>query len=125
MKHAQSTSVRELIHKIENHPDRRVFFFNKIYDKIKHIIHLVQKSKKMIQDVGNIELCELFETEPKTQSIAHAGISCRKKQRSIENSLNTRWTFFRSQSLSSRREELMDTDMGESQEIKNIIWLTN
>ena len=53
----------------------------------------------MIQDVGNIELCELLETDPKTQctvcvyhsgisasSIAHAGISCTKKQRSIENS---------------------------------------
>ena len=25
------------------------------------------ESKQMIQDVGNIELCELFETEPKTQ----------------------------------------------------------
>ena len=62
----------------------------------------------MIQDVGNIELCELLETEPKTQckaclsfwkqasSIARAGISCTMKQWSIENSLHIRWTFFRS-----------------------------
>ena len=48
----------------------------------------------MIQDVGNIELCELLETEPKTQCTvclsywkigilfcARAGISCIKKER--------------------------------------------
>ena len=51
VKHAQSTSVRELIQKIENHPDR----------------HALPEAKKMIQEVGNIELFELFETDPKTQ----------------------------------------------------------
>ena len=56
-------------------------------------------------------------------SIALAGISCRKKQRSNENFLNIRWTFFHSQSTSSRREDLMATDMGKGQETK-IIWLT-
>ena len=45
-------------------------------------------------------------------SIARAGISCTKKQRSIENSLNIRWTFFQSLSMSSTREDLMDTEMG-------------
>ena len=58
-------------------------------------------------------------------SSAHAGIYCTQEQRSIENSLNIRWTFFQSFSMSSRREDLMDTDMGESQETKNIVWLTN
>ena len=47
VKHAQSTSVRELIQKVENHPDR----------------HVLQQDLR----VGNIELCELLETEPKTQ----------------------------------------------------------
>ena len=37
-----------------------------VNDKIKHITHLVQ-NQKMIQFVDNIELCELLETEPKTQ----------------------------------------------------------
>ena len=65
VKHAQSTSVRELIQKIENHPDRHALQQdlrqNQAYNP------LSPESKKMIQDVGNIELCELLETEPKTQ----------------------------------------------------------
>ena len=44
VKHAQSTSVRELIQKIENHPDRHLF--NKIYDKIKQKTRLVQNQRK-------------------------------------------------------------------------------
>ena len=68
VKHAQSTSVRQLIQKIENHPDRHALQQdlrqNQSYDPIS------PKSKKMIQDVGNIELCELLETEPKTQCTA-------------------------------------------------------
>ena len=65
VKHAQSTSVRELIQKIENHPDRHALQQdlrqNPAYNPYS------PESKKMIQDVGNIELCELLETEPKTQ----------------------------------------------------------
>ena len=65
VKHAQSTSVRELIQKIENHPDRHVLQqdlrHSQAYDPFS------SESKKMIQEVGNIELCELLETEPKTQ----------------------------------------------------------
>ena len=41
------------------------------------------------------------------------------------NSSIIRWTFFQSLSLSSRREDFMDTYMGKSQETKNIIWLIN
>ena len=36
----------------------------------------------MIQDVGNIELCELIETEPKTQCTAWSFLA--EKRRSIE-----------------------------------------
>ena len=72
----------------------------------------------MIQDVGNIELCELLET-------ARAGISCTKKQGSVGNSLNFRWTFFQSLSMSSRMEDLMDIDMGKSGETKNTFRPTN
>ena len=58
----------------------------------------------------------------KASSIAHAGISCRKKLWTIEVSLNIHWTFVHSQSTLSRREDLMATDMGKSQEAENIIW---
>ena len=57
--------VRELVKKIENHPHRqslqRDLQQNKAYNPFS------AKSKKMIQDMGNVELFELFETDPKTQ----------------------------------------------------------
>ena len=46
VKQAENNRVRELVKQIENHP---------------------QKSKKIIQDIGNVELFELFETDTKTQ----------------------------------------------------------
>ena len=65
VKHAQSTSVRELVKKIENHPDRHALQQdlrqNKAYNQFS------AKSKRMIQDVGNVELFELLETDSKTQ----------------------------------------------------------
>ena len=65
VKHAQSTSVRELIQKIESHPARHA-----LQQDLRQNLSfnpLSPESKQMIQDVGNIELCELLETEPKTQ----------------------------------------------------------
>ena len=63
VKHAHSTSVRQLIQKIENHPDRHVIQ----QDLRQNQKILCPEPKQTIQDVGNIELCELLETEPKTQ----------------------------------------------------------
>ena len=61
VKHAQSSSVRELVQKIENHPDRHALQQdlqqNKAYNPFS------PESKRMIQDVGNVELFELFETD--------------------------------------------------------------
>ena len=64
-KHAQSTSVRQLIQKIENHPDRHAL--QKDLQQNQSFNPFSPESKQMIRDVGNIELCELLETEPKTQ----------------------------------------------------------
>ena len=65
MKHAQSTNVPELFQKIENHPDRHALQQdlrpNKAYNPFS------PESKRMIQDVANVELFELLETDPKTQ----------------------------------------------------------
>ena len=56
---------RELVKKIENHPLRqslqRDLQQNKAYNPFS------TTSKKMIQDMGKVELFELFETDPKTQ----------------------------------------------------------
>ena len=65
VKQAESSRVRELVEKIENHPDRhalqRDLQQNKAYNPFS------AKSKQMIQDVGKVELFELFETDSKTQ----------------------------------------------------------
>ena len=64
VKHEQSTSVRQLIQKTENHPDRHALQQdlrqNQSFDLFS------PESKQVTQDVGNIELCELLETELKT-----------------------------------------------------------
>ena len=65
VKYAQSTSVREVIQKIENHPDRHALQQDLRQNQSSNPVS--PESKQMIQDVGNIELCELLETEPKTQ----------------------------------------------------------
>ena len=63
VKHAQSTSVREMIKKIENHPDlhalQQDLRQNQAYNPFS------PESKRMIQDVGNVELFELLEPDPK------------------------------------------------------------
>ena len=75
VKYAQSTSVRELTQKIDNHPNRHApqqdLRQNQSFNPFS------PESKQMIQDVGNIELCELLETEPTTQCTVfyHTGIS--------------------------------------------------
>ena len=65
VKHAEGSRVRELVKKIENHPQRhalqRVLQQNKAYNSFS------TTTIQMIQDVGNEEVFELFETDPKTQ----------------------------------------------------------
>ena len=79
MKYAQNTSVRELIQKIENHPDRHAL--QKDLQRNQSFNNFSPDSKQMIRDVGNVEVCELLETEPKTQckvclSYWNIGILC-------------------------------------------------
>ena len=65
VKQAENYRVRELVKKIENHLHRQSFQRdlqqNKAYNPFS------TTSKKMIQEMGNVELFELFETESKTQ----------------------------------------------------------
>ena len=65
VKHAQSSIVRELVQKIENHPNRHAL--QQDLRQNQAYIPFSPESKKMIQDVGNIELFELLETDSKTQ----------------------------------------------------------
>ena len=65
VKQAENSRVRELVKEIENHPHRQDLQAdlqqNKAYNPF------TTMTKQMIQDVGNVELFELFETDPKTQ----------------------------------------------------------
>ena len=63
--HAQSASVRELIQKIENHPNRHAL--QQDLRQCQSFNPFSQESKQIIHEVGNTELCELLETEPKAQ----------------------------------------------------------
>ena len=65
VKHAQSTSVRELTEKIENHPNRHAL--QQDLRQNQSLNPFSPESKQMIREVGHIELCELLETEPKAQ----------------------------------------------------------
>ena len=65
VKQAESFRVREFVKQIENHPHRqdlqRDLQQNNAYNPF------CEDSKKMIEDMGNVELFELFETDPKMQ----------------------------------------------------------
>ena len=65
VKQAHSASVRELIQKNENHPNRHAL--QRDLRQSQSFNPFSPESKLMIHEVGNIELCELPETEPKTQ----------------------------------------------------------
>ena len=65
MKQLQSASVREVIQKIENHPNRHAL--QRDLRQNQSFNPFSPESKQMIRDVGNIELCESLDTEPKTQ----------------------------------------------------------
>ena len=134
VKHAQSTSIQELIQKIENHPNRHAL--QQDLRQNQSLNPFSPESKQMIHEVGNIELCELLETEPKAQckvclsywdigSVARAGTSCVKAEKKIINSSSTRWIFFQFPTTSSRKNDLKDIGMVRSQETGNITLPTN
>ena len=65
MKQAESSRIRELVRKMENHPDRHALQLDLQQNKAHNPFSAT--SKKMIEDVSNVELFELFETDLKTQ----------------------------------------------------------
>ena len=65
VKQVHGASVRDLIQKIENHPNRHAI--QRDLQQSESFNPFSQESKEMIHEVGNIELCELLEMEPKAQ----------------------------------------------------------
>ena len=132
VKYAQNTSVRQLIQKIENHPDR----LQKDLQQNSSFNPFSPESKQMIRDVGNIELCELLETEPKTQckvclSYWNIGIiycTCghllHKERGANQQFINYTMGLLSVLNTSSRKDDLTDIDMVKSRETRNTIRLT-
>ena len=66
VKQAENFRVRELVKKIESHPHRQALQAD--LQQSNAYNPFSEKSKKMIRDMGNVELFELCETIPKVQS---------------------------------------------------------
>ena len=130
VKHAQSTNVRELIQKIENHPNRHAL--QRDQRKSHSFNPFSPESKQIIHKVGNIELCELLDTEPKTQckvclSYWDTGIvycTCGHFLRKGREE-NQKFIKYTMDLLpipdyhKERKDDLTDTDTGRSRETRN------
>ena len=62
VKQAENSRVREVAKQVENHPHRQALEDDVQQNNAYH--PLSEKSKKMIKDMDNVELFELFETDP-------------------------------------------------------------
>ena len=65
VKQAENFRVRELVKKIESHPHRQALQADLQQNNANNLFS--EESKKMIKDMGNVELFELCETIPKVQ----------------------------------------------------------
>ena len=65
VKQLHGVNVQGLIQKIENHPHRRTLQSD--LQQRQQFNPFSKESKDMIREVGNIELCELIDVEPKAQ----------------------------------------------------------
>ena len=65
VKQSHGASVRDLIQKIENHPNRHAL--QPDLQQSQSSNPFSQESKQMIHEVGNIEFCELLDVESKAQ----------------------------------------------------------
>ena len=65
VKQLHGASVRDLIQKIENHPNRHALQRDLLQSQ--SFNPFSQESKEMIHDVGKVDLCELLDMEPKAQ----------------------------------------------------------
>ena len=117
MKQAENNRVRKLVKQIENHLHRqalqRDLQLNNAYNPFG------EKSKKMIKDMGNVELFELFETAPETeckecllywsQGIVYC--TCGHLLKESEAPFSVHWTFSQVKNMSLRRDDFMAIDM--------------
>ena len=99
VKQLHSASVRELIQKIENHPNRHAL--QRDLQQSQSFNPFSQESKEMIHEVANCVNYSIwnpkhsakyvYHTGTSASSIARAGTSCETEQRRTRNLSNTLW----------------------------------
>ena len=111
---------------------RTDMLFNETHNKVHHFILTVQNQNKSFRMLGNIELCELLETERKTRCTVcllywNTGILYCTFWHSLHNERRANQKFIKYTMdllsvliMSSGREDLMDIDMVKSRETKKI-----
>ena len=122
VKQAENSRVRELVKKIENHPHRQDLQGD-LQQNNAYNPHS-ERSKKMIEDIDNVELFELCETFPKVQCkerLLHwiqGIVYCTWSQ--PEASFNGHWIFSQFKFMSFRMSDLMAIDLGRLENNENI-----
>ena len=122
LKQAENSRVRELVKKIENHPHR--FDIQADLQQNNAYNPFSEKPKKMIKDMGNVELFELCETNSKIQCkecLLHWNQCIVYCTCGAEAPFNAHWTFSRFQIMSLRMDDLMAIDMGRLKNKETII----
>ena len=136
VKQAENSRVRELVKKIESHLHRQDLQVD--LQQSNAYNPFGEKSKKMIQDMGNVELFELCETILEVQCSERllywnqAIVDCtcghllRERFHPAEISSDGHWIFSQSRTMSLRRRDLMAIVMGRLKNKDNtilpIIW---
>ena len=99
VKQLHGASVREFIQKIENHPNRHAL--QREPQQSQSFNPFSQESKQMIHEVGNIELCEQIDMEPKTQCKVCLFILGRRHRQLHVRALLAKWNRGQQINLSS------------------------
>ena len=121
VKQAENSRVRELVKKIESHPHRQDLQAD--LQQSNAYNPFIEKSKKMIQDMGNVVLFELCETIPKVQCSEcllywNQGIvycTCGhllRENHPADVSTDGNWMFSPSRTMSFRKGDIMAIVMG-------------
>ena len=127
VKQSHRTNVQGLSQKIENHPHRQALQ-NDLQQR-QQFYPFSKESKDMIREVGNIELCELLDVEPKAvqsmccrietsaSSTTRAGTCCEMERKRTRNSSSTLSISSRFPITTSRKGDPTGTVTGRSRVI--------
>ena len=125
VKQAEDSRVRELVKKIESHPHRQALQAD--LQQSNAYNPFSEKSMKMIREMGNVELFELFETAPKiqckecllywNQGIVYCTCWHLLRINPAEVSSDGHWIFSQSRTMSLRKGDLVAIVIDRTEEV--------